>query len=244
LALRGGFPTALAIEGDRDRGMWFAAYVQTYLERDLRQLSDVCQPARLPTFDGPGRKPNRQVAQSSRPGQRRCLEPSHRPSLPEPAGDGLPDYSDQAIYHESFERDGEGAKTSLVGLWTGRLARRHSRAGGREPAAGFRLLAGANDLPDPSVLASPGTGESAPSLLARRAGHEVDFILEQDGKLVAIEIKAGSQVSLPDASGIHALKACSRKVTVWLAALVLHAGKARPLGKDVFALPWGWIVKD
>ncbi len=42
-----GFPPALALEADRDRGLWFAAYVQTYLERDLRQLSDV---ASLPDF--------------------------------------------------------------------------------------------------------------------------------------------------------------------------------------------------
>jgi predicted AAA+ superfamily ATPase len=45
--LCGGFPPALALEADRDRGLWFAAYVQTYLERDLRQLSDV---ASLPDF--------------------------------------------------------------------------------------------------------------------------------------------------------------------------------------------------
>ena len=45
--LCGGFPPALDLEADHDRGLWFAAYVQTYLERDLRQLSDV---ASLPNF--------------------------------------------------------------------------------------------------------------------------------------------------------------------------------------------------
>ena len=45
--LCGGFPPALALEADHDRGLWFAAYVQMYLERDLRQLSDV---ASLPNF--------------------------------------------------------------------------------------------------------------------------------------------------------------------------------------------------
>lgn len=37
--LRGGFAPALEIGSEKDRGLWFAAYVQTYLERDLRQLS-------------------------------------------------------------------------------------------------------------------------------------------------------------------------------------------------------------
>ncbi|MCL5098772.1 MAG: AAA family ATPase, partial [Candidatus Omnitrophica bacterium] len=45
--LRGGFPPALSIANDSDRGLWFAAYVQTYLERDLRQLSAVSS---LPDF--------------------------------------------------------------------------------------------------------------------------------------------------------------------------------------------------
>src|ERR1035438_8443002 len=39
--LRGGFPPALQIASETDRGLWFAAHVQTYLERDLRQLSAV-----------------------------------------------------------------------------------------------------------------------------------------------------------------------------------------------------------
>ena len=37
--LRGGFPPALAAPTDEARKLWFAGYVQTYLERDLRQLS-------------------------------------------------------------------------------------------------------------------------------------------------------------------------------------------------------------
>ena len=45
--LRGGFPPALQIDSEPDRGLWFAAYIQTYLERDLRQLSAVSS---LPDF--------------------------------------------------------------------------------------------------------------------------------------------------------------------------------------------------
>ena len=45
--LRGGFPPALEIASEADRGLWFAAYVQTYLERDLRQLSAISS---LPDF--------------------------------------------------------------------------------------------------------------------------------------------------------------------------------------------------
>jgi predicted AAA+ superfamily ATPase len=77
-----------------------------------------------------------------------------------------------------------------------------------------------------------------------RAGHEVDFILEQAGKLVALEIKASNQVTPSDAAGIQTFqRALTRKQTL-VRSVVLHAGKARPLDKDVFALPWGWLVED
>jgi len=38
------------------------------------------------------------------------------------------------------------------------------------------------------------------------AGHEVDFILEEAGKLVALEIKARSQVTTSDATEIRAFR--------------------------------------
>src|SRR5579864_7709839 len=42
LALRGGYPVpALDLHSNDSRATWFAGYVQTYLERDLRELSAV-----------------------------------------------------------------------------------------------------------------------------------------------------------------------------------------------------------
>ncbi len=68
--------------------------------------------------------------------------------------------------------------------------------------------------------------------------------MEQNGKLVAIEIKSGSQVSLSDASSIQTLKSALKKSHRLVRGVVLHAGKARPLDQDLFALPWGWMVKE
>ena len=75
-----------------------------------------------------------------------------------------------------------------------------------------------------------------------RAGHEVDFILEQDGKLVALEIKAGSQVTMSDAAGIRTFRDSMKRKAALVRGVVLHAGKARPLDRDDVALPWGWMV--
>ena len=75
-----------------------------------------------------------------------------------------------------------------------------------------------------------------------RAGHEVDFILEEAGKLVALEIKASSQVTTSDAIGIFAFRDGLKRKGSLVRGVVLHGGKARPLDADVVALPWGWMV--
>jgi hypothetical protein len=75
-----------------------------------------------------------------------------------------------------------------------------------------------------------------------RPGHEVDFILEQSGKLVALEIKTGSTVTSSDAAGIRAFRDSLKKKPSLVRSVVLHAGQGRPLDADILALPWGWMV--
>jgi predicted AAA+ superfamily ATPase len=70
----------------------------------------------------------------------------------------------------------------------------------------------------------------------------VDFILEEAGKLVALEIKASSQVTSSDATGIQAFRENLKRKASFVRGVVLHGGKARPLEEDVLALPWGWMV--
>jgi hypothetical protein len=55
-------------------------------------------------------------------------------------------------------------------------------------------------------------------------------------------VKAGSQVTSADATGLRAFSASLKNKRALLRAVVLHAGKARPLDRDIFALPWGWMV--
>jgi hypothetical protein len=75
-----------------------------------------------------------------------------------------------------------------------------------------------------------------------RSGHEVDFILEQDGKLVALEIKAGSTVTSAAAAGIRAFRGSLKKTPALVRSAVLHTGQARPLDTGILALPWGWMA--
>jgi hypothetical protein len=59
---------------------------------------------------------------------------------------------------------------------------------------------------------------------------------------VVLEIKNSSQVTLPDASGLRSFKDALKRKATLIRSVVLHAGKARALGTDVVALPWGWMV--
>ena len=75
-----------------------------------------------------------------------------------------------------------------------------------------------------------------------RAGHEVDFVLEEAGKLVALEVKTGSQVTIADLVGIHAFRDGLKRKASLVRGVVLHGGAARPLDANDIALPWGWMV--
>jgi hypothetical protein len=72
----------------------------------------------------------------------------------------------------------------------------------------------------------------------------VDFILEEAGKLVALEIKAGSQVTTGDLIGIRAFRVAWKGKASLVRGVVLHSGKSRPLEVDDIALPRGWLVPE
>jgi predicted AAA+ superfamily ATPase len=77
-----------------------------------------------------------------------------------------------------------------------------------------------------------------------RTGHEVDFILKEAGKFVALEIKAGSQVTTADLIRIRAFRDALKRKASLVRGVVLHGGKSRPLDTDDIALPWGWMVPE
>ncbi len=66
----------------------------------------------------------------------------------------------------------------------------------------------------------------------------MDFILKEGGKLVALEIKASSQVTVNDAKGIRSFREDLKRKSSLVRGVVLHNGKARPLENGILALPW------
>lgn len=240
--LRGGYPPALQIDSEADRGWWFSAYVQTYLERDLRQLSAVSS---LPDFQRlmtlgalrTGRLLNqadlaRDAALSHATAHRylNLLETGCLITRLQPLGTNP---SAALVKAPKLLWSDCGLAASLAGIKSSAGMARRMDSGFWLEQTLFQTLQSWRALePQRRKL----------HYWRDRAGNEVDFILEQDQQLVALEIKASRQASQSDASGIHALREYMKRPAALVRGVVLHAGEARPLGKDVFALPWGWMA--
>ena len=173
--LRGGFPPALQIASEADRGLWFAAYVQTYLERDLRQLSAVSS---LPDFQRmmmlaaqrTGKLLNQadlaRDAALSHPTTHRylnlletgCLITRIRPMATNPS---------TALV--------KGPEAALDRLWPCRVACRNQIVRRRHATHGRGILVGANPVSNPGYLARPRSATAQVALLARPCGARSGF---------------------------------------------------------------------
>jgi len=71
-------------------------------------------------------------------------------------------------------------------------------------------------------------------------GKEVDFVIELDGSLLPIEIKATTNPGLGDFASLRAF--CAEYGTATRPGLLLHGGSAVEwLAPNVLAAPW-WMV--
>lgn len=240
--LRGGFPPALQIDSEADRGLWFAAYIQTYLERDLRQLSTV---ASLPDFQ------RLMALAAQRTGKLlNQADLARDAALSHPTAHRYLNLLETGCMITRIRPLTTNLSGALVKapklLWTD--------CGLAAALAGIKSSAALTARLDTGFWLEQTLFQTFQTWRALepqrrklhfwrdRAGHEVDFILEWDDKLVALEIKAGSQVTPSDLTGIRAFRDSFKRQPLLVRSVVLHAGKARPLDGDVVALPWGWMV--
>ncbi len=240
--LRGGFPSALALEADEDRAMWLGAYTQTYLERDLRQLSEV---ASLPDFQRlmvlAAHRTGRLVNQAdlardaglSHPTAHRYLNLLEAGCLITRLRPYSSNASSQLVKAPKLQWMDCGLAAFLAGI-------RSRTEAARRPDSGFWL--------EQTLYQSLQAWASLAPLKRRihfwrdRAGHEVDFIIEEEGRLVAIEVKTGAQAGMAETAGLRAFCASLKPRNSLARGVVLYAGRPRPLDASMVALPWGWLV--
>jgi predicted AAA+ superfamily ATPase len=232
LARRGGFPTpAIELAKPAERAIWFDGYVRTYLERDLQDLATI---SALPDF--------RRLMRAA------CLRLGQLVNQTELG-------RDVALPQPTVHRWLNLLETSYLLVRLPAYAVNRTKRLIKAPKiywgdTGIALhLAGAE--PDGAHLENVVLHD----LLAWRdarveraelgywrttIGEEVDFVIEADGKLLPIEVKATARPRLTDCAHLRTFRSEYGKKA--RAGLLLHTGSTLEwLAPDVLAAPW-WRV--
>jgi predicted AAA+ superfamily ATPase len=234
LARRGGFPVpALQLNGARERAIWFDGYVRTYLERDLQNLAAI---SALPDF--------RRLMRAA------CLRLGQLVNQTELGRDvALP----QATVHRWLNL----LETSYLLVRLPAYAVNRTKRLIKAPKlywgdTGVALHLAQQEDPTGVYLENLVLHDLCAWRDARLeradigywrtvSGAEVDLVVESGGRLLPIEVKAGSRPRLADAVHLRSFRAeYGRKAR---AALLLHTGTALEwLAPGVLAAPWWRIL--
>ncbi len=237
--LRGGFAPALEISDSEARALWFGGYVQTYLERDLRELSDVSS---LPDFQRmmriaaqrTGRLLNQaEVARDAGIAHVTChrylnlLETGFQIARLKPY---TANPTTALVKSAKLFWSDSGLAAWLAGIHDrATLAKRADVGFWLEQAVFQTLQAWRGNDPFRRRL----------SYWRTRGGDEVDFVLEEDQRSVAIEVKAGGRVGLDDVRGLRRFADSHRGATKLVRCVTLYGGRdIRFLGDRVVAIPY------
>jgi predicted AAA+ superfamily ATPase len=233
LARRGGFPTpALHLEDTDQRAVWFDGYIRTYLERDLQVLSAI---AALPDF--------RRLMQAA------CLRLGQVVNQTELG-------RDVALSQPTVHRYLNVLETSLMLTRlpaysvnrTKRLIKSPkiywSDTGLAMYLAGAERPTGAHleNLLHHDLAAWRDSRIDRAEILYWRTttGEEVDFVIENRGTLVPVEIKSTPRPRLRDAAHLRSFR--SEYSDIARVGLLLHTGDSVEwLAPGILASPW-WRV--
>jgi predicted AAA+ superfamily ATPase len=234
LARRGGYPTpALAMAASAERAIWFDGYVRTYLERDLQDLSTI---ASLPDF--------RRLMRAAclRTGQLlNQTELGRDAAVPQPTVHRWLNLLDTSYLLVRLPAYAVNRTKRLIKsprlYWADTGVALHL-AGTSEPAGPHLENLILQDL----VAWRDARLEHAELGYWRTAiGEEVDLVVETDGRLLPIEVKAGGRPRLADARHLRTFRA--EYGAAARAGLLLHTGTTLEwLAPDVLAAPWWRVV--
>lgn len=228
-AVVGGYPVpAHTLDGEEARSLWFRGYVQTYLERDLQELTSI---ASLPDFRRLMRVCALRVG-----GVENQSDMARDAGISQSTAHrwlGLLETSYQLVRLTPYaaNRTKRLVKSPRV-FWSDTGL---ALAVADEAPRGAHL----ENLVLSDLLAWRDAELKPPQLLywRTRAGEEVDFVIERRGELVGIEVKAGAKPSFSDARHLRTFRdEYGDRVR---GCLVLHDGDAvERLTEGVWAMPW------
>jgi hypothetical protein len=233
-ALAGGMPEAHALSPE-DRRAWYDSYRRTFLERDLRQLSDISS---VPEF---GRLTNltllrtasllnkSQLAADAKLSHTTAdrylglLEVAYQIRLLQPY---FPNVTKRLVKSPKLFAVDSGAAAWAINAWDWRAA----AAAGRDGA----LL---ETFAISDVISWDGlTGASRYYFWRTAAGAEVDLVVERGDRIVAVEVKAARSLRHRDMSGLRALQSDTGP-RFQMGLLAYLGDEVRVLGERLVALP-------
>lgn len=232
---RGFLPPAVSLKKEGHISTWWQSYVKTYLERDMREISAI---SHLPDF----RKMMELLA----------LRTSNILKQSEISRDAALSQATAGRYINILEASNLFMK---LRPYSRNISKRLIKA----PKAFFidpgltASLAGANSI---AGLDGPLKGALLESFVLlnlivyasvlggdvfyfRTQGgreKEVDFIIEKDKRVVAVEVKLSDDVSVRDINNILFFKEVSDR---YAGGLIVYTGrKIKQIGQNIFAVPW------
>lgn len=241
--LRGGFPSAIENDSDAERAVWFSAYTQTYLERDLRQLSEVSSLSDFQRLmriaaQRTGKVINQadlaRDAALSHPTAHRYLNLLETGCLLSRLPAYASNLTTSMVKSPKLLWADCGLAAALAGISDSASLKRRDDVGFWLEQAIFQTL---------RVWRAVESDKRCLYFWRDTKNNEVDFILEQEGELVALELKLAESVRPSDAKGLAAFREALKKKKMLKRSVLLHGGDSgRLIGEDVFALPWGWMM--
>lgn len=228
--LRGGFPEAVARK-DRRRRAWFQTYLKTLLERDLMDLSRIHRLLEVPKVLG-------LLAL-------RLGNPLNQSEVARGAGLPLSTLRDYLALLEALflvvrippwtpGLEGRLVKAPKLYLVDSGLAA-SLLGSGLHPLGLGPLL---ENFVAMELIKALGWSEAAPTVhhFRTHAGQEVDLVLEWEGWVVGLEVKASRTLGLRDFAGLKALRSLARER--FLRGVVLYGGEeVLSVEPGLYALP-------
>ncbi len=236
IVLTGGYPEALARDGERRRRDWFRAYVQAIIERDLPEVAPVQRGEQLPRFAESVMLSNGHLINSSALGVQNGMDRKTADRYVALLEQLFIVHRLPAWSHSDLKRlvkapklyaVDSGVAAAIAGVTDARVAKDRTLLG---PLLETFVIG------ELRTQAAWSQGQYRFSHYRDKDGVEVDLIVEDEQRqLLAIEVKASATASANDMAGLARLRSKSREC---VGGILLYDGEhALAFGDRLLALP-------
>jgi hypothetical protein len=234
--IAGGFPAALARDSGRRRTAWYRDYVETIVQRDVRDLARISALEALPRLLAFAAAQTARLVnvadlaapfQLSRPTIRDYLTLLERVFMLEQLPAWHVNRLSRLIKTPKLHLVDTGVTAALLGLDAGGLTQDRPALGQLLESFVFQELRRQAGARDESV---------AFHHFRDKDGAEVDVVIERGGRVAGIEVKAAATATAADFRGLRKLQAAAGKR--FASGVVLYDGETSAgFGEGMYAVP-------